>query len=940
MRQFDFWSKLDAIDYNVLIMSGDLLQTKLFIPQRPIGRQRPFLVPRPHLIQQINQGLHQLCKLILISAPAGFGKTTLVSEWVNQNQNEEGRRQKTEPGKFLHSQVAWLALDEGDNDPIRFLTYFIAALNGIKGIEAPLGEGALTMLQSPQPPPAEVILTSLINDITGLPDNMVFILDDYHVIESPPVDAALTFFLEHLPPQLNLVIITRVDPALPLARLRARRQLLELRAADLRFTSTETAEFLNQVMGLNLAAVDIAALEDRTEGWISGLQLAAISVQGRDDAPSRIKSFTGSHRFVLDYLIEEVLAQQPEAVQTFLLKTAVLNRLTGTLCNMLTDQDDGQTTLEMLEHANLFIVPLDEERRWYRYHHLFADLLQQQLHQKHPEWIPALHRQASEWYEQNEFVDEAIEHALYQEDFTRAADLVEKYVDDIWQLSRRIKLRRWLDGLPDAVIAAKPHLCILHAGSLYTRGQVNEADQCLQIAEQLLATNNSGMANGQLMKLRGRAAAIRSYVVSYWGDEEASIRYAQQALEFLPQSDSIWRWSAYDSMGTTYSGVDDPLAYEARSEALAASKAAGNVYTILLASLRLVVTLRDLGRLQPAIEICEQGLKLAQENGLSHTTLVGWLYTLWGEILAEKNELDRALQLVNQGIELTERGKDLTLRSSSYLCLMRVLFSRGDLDTAKGIIQALNNAPPQQALSPWVKVPLAAWQARIWLAQGKLDAALHWVETIALDVAGELMVLHDFDYGVLARILIAQGQTSEAFRLLQRLLAAAEAGGRTSKMIEILILQALAWQAAGEMDTAVSTLNEALTMAEPGGFICTFVDEGPAVARLLYEVLSHGIATDYVRQLLAAFPVSEPEPTVLLQPESSEFDWIEPLSDRELEVLELIADGLTNQEIATQLFLALNTVKAHTRNIYSKLGVNSRIQAVARARDLGILSST
>ena len=917
-------------------MRQALLATKLHIPPT-----RAELVPRPRLIEQLNEGLHR--KLTLISAPAGFGKTTLVSKWVND------LRLHVANGNRIVDTIAWFSVDDRDTDPVRFLTYFIGALDRAKGNDAAIGKRAMGMLQSPYPPPAEVVLTSLINDVTGAPDRILLVLDDYHTIAPSQIDEALTFLLEYLPTQLHLVVVTREDPQLPLARLRARGELIEVRAVDLRFSFQEAAEFLGRTMRLNLSAEDVLALESRTEGWIAGLHLAAISMQGHEDPSSLVKSFTGSHRFVLDYLIEEVVEQQPPSIQTFLLQTAVLNRLTGSLCDALTGLDSGRATLEMLEHANLLIVPLDEERHWYRYHHLFIELLRQRLRQKQPDWIPGLHERASEWYGQNGFTDEAIEHALCRKDFERAADMVQDYTDDIWKLGERTRLQRWLDEIPVEVTFSRPHLCILRAVILYASGQVDEAERLLQVAEQALAPSVLPTANPRsmeasqphaldTMKLLGRAAVVRSHLLSYWGDAEGSLQSARQALDYLPQSDSTWLWSAFDSMGTVYSGKDDVAAYHARLQALESSKAGGHVYMVLLASLRLVVTLRDLGRLQLAIELCQQQLKLANENDLSQSALVGWLYTLWAEILAERNQLDHALQLANRGIALTERGKDAILRGSGYLCLMRVLFSKGEMQIAEAIIRKLNHVTPQQELSPWITNQLAAWQARIWVAQDKLDSAAFWAEECAIDLNGDVAPVHDFDYAVLARVLTAQGRPKEASRLLQRLLEPATAGGRTSKVIEILTLQALAFRAGGDTDRAIAALERALSLAEPGDFIRIFLDEGPPMAHLLYEALQLEINPDYVRRLLAAFPIVEqaqPVPPVSDRPES---DWIEPLSERELEVLQLIAAGLTNPEIAARLFLALNTVKAHTRNIYGKLGAHNRTQAVARAKALGMLS--
>ncbi|MGD8398656.1 MAG: LuxR family transcriptional regulator, partial [Anaerolineae bacterium] len=567
-----------------------LLQTKLYIP--PIRRE---LVSRPRLIERLNAGLNGC--LTLVSAPAGYGKTTLVTQWLNSTKCPS----------------TWLSLDESDNDPTRFLVYFVAAL---RTVDADIGKGVLSALQSPQPPPVEAVLTSLINDAAAIPDRILLVFDDYHLIESPPVDNALTFLLEHLPAQMHLVIVTREDPHLSLARLRARGHLTELRAADLRFTASEAADFLNQVMGLELAAEDIAVLERRTEGWIAGLQLAAISMQGREDTAALIKSFAGSHRHVLDYLVEEVLKQQSESIQTFLLQTTVLDRLTGSLCDAILGRgaDDqrstgdrntfalqlpsssasGQEILEHLERSNLFVVPLDEERRWYRYHHLFADLLRQRLHQTQPEQVPILHRRASKWYEQNGFVDEAIEHALRAEDFERAADLVEGRAETPWGRGEQIRLQGWLEALPAEQVLSRPQLCIFHAWGLFASGQQSAAEQSLQAAERALErtagretdaapAKRVRMPVSDMTKIQGRAAAVRAFMASFRGDVSEIIQYSRQALDRLPEQDLVWRSSAAIALGDAYSFNGELVAAcRARLEALEASKATGNWYMILI----------------------------------------------------------------------------------------------------------------------------------------------------------------------------------------------------------------------------------------------------------------------------------------------------------------------------------------------------------------------
>ena len=980
-----------------------LLQTKLYIP--PV---RPELVSRPRLLERLNVGLGQIPpvfsrKLTLISAPAGFGKTTLVSEWVH-----EVRAHPVGAHRDAPLRVAWLSLDEGDNDPARFLAYLIAAL---RTIEANMAKGTLSALQSPgvadanTPPPAEAILTSLINEITTIPHRVLLVLDDYHLINAQPVHDALTFLIEHLPPQMHLVIATREDPHLPLARLRVRSQLTELRATDLRFTSSEAAEFLNQVMDLDLSAEDIAALETRTEGWIAGLHLAAISIQGRKDTSSLIKSFTGSHRFVLDYLIEEVLERQSEGVQTFLLRTSILDRLCGPLCDAvrfgtaesadrsvraataradavlrrgaslhprgaglhLDPSASGQETLEYLEHANLFIVPLDEERRWYRYHHLFADLLRRRLRQTQLEQMPTLHLRASEWYEQNGFTDEAIEHSLRGDDFERAAHLIEEQADALWQRGEHAKLRRWLEGLPIELVFSKPQLCIYHAWHLFSSGQLDASEQSLQAAEEALGPGTDGAReaspterdqypHADRERLQGRVAATRSFIASHQGDVPGIIQHARQALEYLPEQDSAWRSGAAIALGDAYAYKGDmAAAYQTRLDALEMSKAAGNIYLILTANLKLAIILRQQGRLQRAIEICQQQMQLANESGISQTVVVSGLLATWGETLVELNNLDGAIDQAKKGVELAERAGDVAMLGWSYLSLTRALLSRGDVAAAQELIQKMEHIDREYDMPPWIANLMAAWQARIWLAQNELEAASQWVGERGLDTGKQPTPQHEMEYTVLARILLAQGRLDEATSLLQRLLKAAEAGSRTSSAIEILMLQALAFQAGGEPARAMTRLERALTLAEPGGFIRIFVDEGLPMAQLLYTAAARGMMSDYTARLLAAFDdgtkddadahirrtAGQKREHPIVRPSSparsTAEGLVEPLSERELDVLQLLAEGLTNQEIASRLFLALNTVKAHTRNIYGKLGVHSRTQAVVRARALGIL---
>ena len=912
-----------------------LLATKLYIPS-----VRPELVPRQRLIEQLNNGLHR--KLTLISAPAGFGKTTLIGEWLGEIQKVNGKTDRTEFG------VAWLSLDKSDNEETRFLKYFVTALKQIKENENAIGKGADKMLQSTQSPPAELVLTTLINDLAALTEKVIFVLDDYHLIDCQPIHDALGFFIENMPSQIHLVITTREDPLLPIPRLRARDQLTELRAADLRFTLPEVSDFLNRVMGLNLSTKDITALETRTEGWIAGLQLAAISLQGRSDTSQLIETFSGSHRLVLDYLIEEVLSQQPETTQTFLLKTSILNRLTGPLCDAITGQNGSQALLETLGHANMFIISLDNEREWYRYHHLFADLLRKRLDHIHPELSPVLHRGASKWYEQNGFDDEAIEHALLGGDFDHAAEIIERHIDDTWGAGQHAVIQRWMADLPDELVFSKPHLCIFHAWYLFVNGQRKAARQALQAAARAIGSDDiaeaelsdRGLGHGlDKIRLQGRVAAVYAFMASYSGDLEDVIQHARQAYDKLPAQDLTWRCLTGFVLGDAllYKG-EMAEAHLVRLDTVNVSKKTGHYYLILIAHLRLAETLRYQGKLKQVADLCRQQMQFMDENGISHTVAAGWLLTLWGDVLSEMNEIEEAITQAQKGVDVAGRGRrDVSFFAWSNLYLLRVLFSNGDVSGAEEVIRKMQNVARERDLPILAQKQLSAWQARIWMEQNDMDAATRWVEKEKLNPDGEISFFNESQYIVFARILSAQGKTEDAIRIHQRLLENAEAGGRTLRVIEILMLQAITYRTIGDGDQAMNTLEKALKLAEPEGFIRIFVDEGIPMARLLYEALSRKIASDYVQRLLSAFPDEEDGRSISPQPASSEMDLIEPLSERELEILQLIAGGLSNQEIGSQLYLSLNTVKAHTRNIYGKLGVKSRTQAAARARTLGIL---
>ena len=893
-------------------MPVPVLVTKLFIPPA-----RPEFVPRPHLVEMLTQGLHH--KLTLISAPAGFGKTTLVSEWIDA------------AGHL----TAWLSLDQSDNDFTRFLTYIIAALNQVdvdKNIsgKVPFGKGTLSMLQSPQPLPLETVLTPLINEIAAIPEEIILVLDDYHLIDAQTVHNALSFLIEHLPEQIHLVIATREDPPIPLARHRARGQLTELRAADLRFTSAEAAEFLNQVMELGLSKENIDALENRTEGWIAGLQLAAISIRGHDDATSRIESFTGSHRLVLDYLIEDVLDQQPEPIQHFLIQTSVLDQLTGSLCNALTGQEEGQATLERLERANLFIVPLDDERRWYRYHHLFADLLRKRLDRTQPQETPSLHQRASQWFEENGYELEAFSHAAAANDIARAERLVEAGGMPLHFRGAMTPVLAWLEKLPRAVMDTRPSLWVLYASALTFIGHpVEQVEEILQAAEAAIArtTGEAGAGtNDKNRDLLGQTAALRAMLAVPQYRLNTILEQSRRALELLNPENLPVRTAATWTLG---------LAYQRRGDRAAASQAYTDTISISQASGNIMFTIAA-ATSQGQIQEAENELHLAAESyhqaretsGEPPMPAAAEACLGLARIHYQWNDLATAENFGLLSLRLARQMHNIDTPALCQALLARVKLAQGNTPGAAALLQ---EAIDFMHLHNHVdRLPeIAALQALLLLRQGDLAAAADLVER------------HDLPLGM-ARAALAQGDSGAALSTLHSLRQAGDKGSQTkdspAERLHILLLQALANHAHNQTAQAMDLLSEALALAEPGGHIRIFVDEGPLMAHLLYEARSRQIAPDYTSRLLAAFTVDEPGgPKPARSHSLVDDEWVEPLSQREIEVLRLIAQGLTNQEVANRLYLSLNTVKVHTRNINAKLSVNSRTKAVARARALGIL---
>ncbi|MGA2974179.1 MAG: LuxR C-terminal-related transcriptional regulator [Spirochaetia bacterium] len=893
-------------------MPAPILATKLYIP--PL---RPKIVLRPRLIERLNEGLSSNRKLTLISASAGFSKTTLVSEWIADSKRP----------------TAWLSLDEGDNDPACFLTYLAAALQTI----APnIGAGAIAVFQSPQPPSTESILTALLNEITTIPDTFILVLDDYHVIDAKPVDQALTFLLEHLPPQMHLVIATREDPPLPLARLRARGQLTELRAADLRFTPTEAGDFLNQVMELNLTVEDIAALEARTEGWIAGLQLAALSMQGCQDAASFIKSFTGNHHFVLDYLVEEVLQRQSQSIQTFLLRTSILDRLCGPLCDAVlrSPSASGQETLENLERANLFIVPLDNERRWYRYHHLFAELLRQRLQQSASsgnEDMAEYHIRASRWYEDHGLEIEAFQHAAAGNDIVHAARIIEGNGIPLHFRGAVASMLDWLASLPTTVLDAKPSLRVRFATLSLVAGQPTGIEEKLQAAEASLAAVLQGAEpDNKTRDLIGQIAASRATLALTRYQPAAMITQARRALEYLPPDNQLSRFRASWTMGMAYQFRGErTAASQVYAEALSIAQAAGNVLNTSLATLCLGQLQELDNQLHPAAETYQRSLQLLGDHYLPPSASEAYLgmariFYEWNDLEAAEQHGQQALQLARQ----YDRVIDRYILSEVFLA--RLKLACGDVAGAAAMLAETAQSVRQNNFVHRIH-EVAAAQVLVLLRQGDLATAAQLAKTHELPSSQ-------------ARVHLALGDPSAALALLSPLRQQMEAKDWQDERLKVMVLQAVALHARGEKEKAIQLLGEALALAEPGGFIRLFVDEGEPMRmtisdfRLSIEKQPHGQEHNllgYVDKLLAAFaqPAALPQSKI----ENQKSKMLEPLSQRELEVLQLIAQGLSNHEIGERLFLALDTVKGHNRNIYSKLQVQRRTEAIARARELGLL---
>jgi LuxR family transcriptional regulator, maltose regulon positive regulatory protein len=912
-----------------------LLMTKLAVPSTRVSH-----VPRPRLSERLEEGPGP--QLILVSAPAGFGKSTLLGTWASELSGS-GRP------------IVWYSLDSGDNDPAQFWRYFFTAIDLM---QPGSGKTALALLGSPQAPPIEAILTTLLNELVDLSTDAVLVVDDYHLIESQTIHEALTFLIDHLPPRMSLVIATRMDPPLPLARMRVRGEMTELRAADLRFTPEEAATFLNQVMGLKLSAEDTAELEGRTEGWIAGLQMAALAMRDHADIPGFIAAFAGSNRYVLDYLAEEVLARQPEELQTFLLETSILDRMRAPLCNAVTGRADGQTALERLEHANLFVIPLDDERHWYRYHHLFVDVLRQRLRQECPDLVSVLHRRACGWFERQGLVGEAINHALEAQDWERAVRLIESNGVTV-VLGRQVQtMLGWIDRVPEELARERPALCTIRALALVLFNRPDAAEASLQEAERYLGENP---ATDQAHTILGRAAVIRAAIARSSGDIERCVAMGRRALELLPETESTGRAAARTNAALAYqvSGNVAPANERALEEVTASFHTSG-AQVMLLRSIDFLARLRTLqGRLRAAAATYEESAQVASgRDGLRGTVNSAAYYVGLGDIHREWNDLDSAESYLRRGIDMFTgtMSVDAEVVTHGYLALARLQQARGRHADAQATLEKFAELARQRDFFSLLAARGEAALAGLALVQDDLPAAVSWAEASGLGAYDELSYRREEQYLTRARVLIAQEQLNpmnsyldEALGLLDRLFTASQSAGRMGSVIEILALRALALQARQEWNESLPTLESALTLAEPEGYVRVFVDEGAPMAVLLSEILKRRrrgsrnarqrAVSVYARRLLVAFesPHTNTEPPVGRAPES-DLTMLDPLTAREREVLGLIAEGLSNRDIAAQLFIATSTVKGYVHSLLRKLEVDSRTKAISRARELHLLS--
>jgi ATP/maltotriose-dependent transcriptional regulator MalT len=900
-------------------MSILLLSTKLFFPP-PVKN----LVIRPRLLAKLDESLSSSCRLAVVCAPAGFGKTTLVSHWVTHTKSVEGHPAPS---------AAWLSVDEGDNDMIVFWTYAITAIQTQK---RSIGKRALTLLQASHLSNPEAILSLLVNDLVEIPDDFILILDDFHLIRTPVIHQSLSYLIEHAPSNFHVLILSRVDPPLPLALLRGRGQLLEIRLSDLRFSNKEALTYLNDHMRLTLQEGDVVTLNTKTEGWAAGLQMAGISLHGRYDASLFIQTFSGSNRYILDYLTDEILDRQPAEIQTFLMQTSILENLSAPLCDAVIDAPGAsQAVLEQLERNNLFLMPLDQERRWFRYHHLFAEILRLKLSQTDPSRVPDLRKRAARWFEAHDRFEEAVFYLHAAGATQDLAFLIDGHALQLIKQGQVISLRQWVQFLPEDLSKSRPWLCILRAWSFTSRAELAEAEPWLDRAEALIRQMGTGEQPGEML---GIVYALRTEILHTRGDIAGTIEIAQSALALLDVSNLPVRASVYYSLGRAYytaGELDRTLWVWSDFLPICQEVKIYNMYAPI-ESMRCNI-LANLGKLQEATNLYQQAIAYMIDHDIERFFIAGNLYNGLAMMAYQKNDLEQANQLATEGLKQNRPWGNLNAVCVSLAYRAQIEIALGNLDGAWADLQEISRI--EKTYTPYFDACsiFLACRLRFHLAKGDWSSIEDLIRESGLRPDDPLNFPRELDHMILCRVLLAQGCYIEGDSMLQRLAEATRSGGRFGRLIEILNLRAVALHAAGKISEALLALRDSLDLAEPEGYVRTFLDLEQPMAQLLVLAAQNGIHPEYTARLLADFPTATATPATAVNFRKQNLALREPLSRRELEVLQLIATGLANKEIAHRLSISLRTVKYHSTNLYTKLDVNTRAQAIQKAFELGIL---
>jgi LuxR family transcriptional regulator, maltose regulon positive regulatory protein len=912
-----------------------LVQTKLHIPRLNQGEQLR-LVPRARLWEKLNTG--QPGQLTLISASAGFGKTTLIAEWISA---------MPEQGPFSRHHAAWLTLDEGDNDPVRFFAYLIAA---IQCVAPAIGQNLASSLHSPGLLPPEAITAQLINEISQHSEKLILVLDDYHTINSTVIHTSLRYLLDRLPPKLHLILITRSDPPVPLARLRAQGSIVEIRVADLSFNAEETEIFLNEIMQLNLAADDVLILMQRTEGWAVGLQLAALYLNSGVDAQRFIPGFSGGHAYIIDYLVEEVLARQPEEVKQFLLYTSVLDRICASLADAICSRRDSQRLLEALERANLFLIPLDQERKWYRYHHLFAEMLRRMLELSDPQQVPVLHEWAAIWFEQHEHLDEAIYHAFASTHLDHAASLLEVYAERLIARGEFTSLTEWLNRLPAEIMRQYPRLTLAQAECFLFHHQLEKGEASLfAVEEQVMALP----PDPTHVRLLGKVAVLRSDIAVNRGDLDSTIALTKQALTILPADEWRLRARAFLLQGVGYFWLDQySQARHAYAESARWGIQAGDLLDTIYAIGNLAQILYIQGLLQQAVATIQRAFAFAAEHHADRSIVLASSLAMYGELLYAWNRLDEAGQQIDEAIRRAQLAKNPRTLLRSYTARLSWLYAQGRMAEVETTGKLVERLAQDYSLPPTMMDNFTIVQMRIWLREKKFGRVADWLRQKEIDEGDAIPAGQVRLYGLLAELHFARQEYPAALRVIDAVVAAQEKYGPTLNLLFFQTVKSLILAATGNADASVDLLRWVLAKSESEGVIRPIVDLGDPMRHLLLTsrtALSSGpdavVSTSYIDQLLAAFPPSasamgetQESSPVKRSAHAPADALIEPLSARELEVLHWVQQGFSDSQIASQLILAVGTVKRHLNNIYGKLGVRSRTQALARARALNLLT--